>query len=147
MIDLREAQVKIDGVPLIRALRGESITSPPSTRRPAVAKSKFSQVSQSKNPEIEVLKHRNATVVTPIINSIAEKLFHGLSAAGEVENSDPDDELVADKPFMHRGNPSSMRWIGQPDEHGLYEQLKIDGVTYTVSPIFFTLKTYAYPLP
>lgn len=109
----------------------------PSNRRPGLAKAKSLQVLRSKNPEIEVLKHRNATVVTPIINSIAEKLFHGLSAVGEVEHGDPDDDFFVDKPFMHRGNPSSIRWIGQPDEHGLYEQLKIDGVTYTVCPIFF----------
>lgn len=99
---------------------------------------------------MEVLKHRNATVVTPIVNSIAEKLFHGLSAAGKVEHDDPDDELVADEPFMHRGNHSYIRWIGQPDEHGLYKQLKIDGVTYTVSPTFLAtplLKACADLLP
>ncbi|KZP21168.1 S-adenosyl-L-methionine-dependent methyltransferase [Athelia psychrophila] len=132
LIDLRDAQVKIDGVPLIRALRGEPIPSFSSARRLTPGKRKSFQVQRLKNPEMEVLKHRNATVVTPIVNSIAEKLFHGLSAAGKVEHDEPDDELVADEPFMHRGNHSYIRWIGQPDEHGLYKQLKIDGVTYTV---------------
>ena len=83
---------------------------------------------------MEVLKHRNATVVTPIVKSIGDKLFHGLSAAGNRELEVVEDYTLQERHRMHRGNPASIRWGCQPDENGLYEQVIIDGVTYAVRP-------------
>ncbi|KAF7965632.1 hypothetical protein HWV62_42606 [Athelia sp. TMB] len=127
--DLQDARINIEKVPLIRTLRGKPILLPP---RPSSGKKRPSQTSRSKDLEIEVLKHRNPTVVTPIVKSIGDKLFHGLSAAGHGELDVLEDDTLQKRHRMHRGNPASIRWECQPDENGLYKQVIIDGVAYSV---------------
>lgn len=92
--------------------------------------------SRIANTEKEVLKHRNSTVVTPVVGHIASNLFkRSLVIAGSPTFDDVDDHVAAeiDNVRAHHSDPKSMRW-GDSAEGvpGYYSSVTMDGVTYQV---------------
>ena len=89
------------------------------------------------NKEKEVLKHRNSTVVTPVVAHIAKNLFERpLVIAGSLTFDDMDDHVAAemDNIRAHRSDPKSMEWGDEdPMEPGYYSCVTMDGVTYWAS--------------
>jgi DNA (cytosine-5)-methyltransferase 1 len=138
--ELREQErIKVDRVPLIKTLRGEldlytEDTAAQSPSRSASPRKKHNQPSKSSNPEAEVLKHRNPTVVTPLVSNIAAMLFErALRVAGQLEHDDIEDDTASDiDDFMHHDNPEFIEWLEPAEAEGYYESVDMDGVTYSV---------------
>jgi DNA (cytosine-5)-methyltransferase 1 len=88
----------------------------------------------SSNPEAEVLKHRNPTVVTPLVSNIAGMLFERtLRVAGQLEYDSVDHDEPSDfDDFMHHGDPESIAWLEPAEAEGYYQSVDMDGVTYSV---------------
>ncbi|TFY78084.1 hypothetical protein EWM64_g5932 [Hericium alpestre] len=149
--DLQAQGIKLGRVPLIRGLfpadtadaasgaRLESAVSLPG-KRSKVVRSVDRQQDESmvQNLEMEVLKHRNTTVVLPTVKRLADGLFdHPLKVikndrAGTARASS---NMDVDPPVVHLANPK-MTWrervVGVP---GHYPSVKIDGVVYTVGDV------------
>jgi DNA (cytosine-5)-methyltransferase 1 len=81
-----------------------------------------------------VLKHRNPTVVTPLVSSIAAMLFkRTLLVAGQLEQDDAEDDAASDfDGFMHHDDPESIEWLQPTEVEGYYESVDMDGVKYSV---------------
>jgi len=149
--ELREqAEIKIERVPLVRTLRGdtgayiEDATSSRSVSRSVSPRKKASQPSVSTNPEREVLKHRNPTVVTPLVACIAKTLFERtLSVAGQLQKDDVEDDVASDVgiDYMHHDDPESMVWLEPTRVEGYYQSIDMDGVIYSVSLRCFSMST------
>lgn len=84
-----------------------------------------------------MLKHRNPTVVTPLVADIAKMLFERtLSVAGQLEKDDEEVPL-AKEVFIesaHHGDPDYIEWLESDEVAGYYKSVEMDGVTYSVSP-------------
>jgi DNA (cytosine-5)-methyltransferase 1 len=94
------------------------------------------------NPEREVLKHRNPTVVTPLVSCIAKTLFERtLSVAGQLERDDIEEDAAAANDvgadYTHHGDPDSIKWLEPANVDGYYQSVDMDGVVYSVSFGFF----------
>lgn len=92
------------------------------------------------NPEHEVLKHRNPTVVTPLVSCIAKTLFERtLSVAGQLEKDDIENDVASDigVDYMHHDDPDSIEWVEPADVDGYYLSVDMDGVVYSVSFKFY----------
>jgi DNA (cytosine-5)-methyltransferase 1 len=91
------------------------------------------KTSKMSDKEKEVLKHRNLTVVTPVVSRIAKNLFKGsLEVAGSNSFNDKDEDVAAeiDNIQSHHSDPESMRWVRK--NHNCLHVI-MDGVTYSVS--------------
>ena len=139
MDDLRDDnKIKLDKVPLVRSLRGQSTSSFADERHAVELPRKKNQASKSKtsNPEREVLQHRNNTVVTPLVGRIAATVFDRvLSVAGQLE-ADPtieDSAVHFVEELEHHNDPESIEWLEPTSVDGLYQSVKMDGVIYSVS--------------
>jgi DNA (cytosine-5)-methyltransferase 1 len=138
--ELRDQErIRIDRVPLIKALRDESgfyaeDDFSPSSSRSVSPRKKPLQPLKSSNPEVEVLKHRNPTVVTPLVSNIAAMLFERtLRVAGQLEHDDIEDDAASDiDDFMHHDDPESIDWLEPAEAAGYYKSVDMDGVTYSV---------------
>ncbi|KAF8643762.1 hypothetical protein AX16_008781 [Volvariella volvacea WC 439] len=89
--------------------------------------------------EKSVLKHRNNTVVTPIVSRIAQGLFRPqLEVAGATSEELADQRLVhiLDDVKAHHMDPESMKW-GQPiaKGSGYYYSIIMDGVVYEIGDV------------
>jgi DNA (cytosine-5)-methyltransferase 1 len=140
--ELRDQErIRIDRVPLIKYLRGgsgfyaEETLSRPSSSSMSPRK-KYTQSSKSNNPEAEVLKHRNPTVVTPLVSTIAAMLFERtLRVAGQLERDDTEDDADDSfDDFMHHDDPESIEWLEPAGAEGYYDSVDMDGVIYSVGP-------------
>jgi DNA (cytosine-5)-methyltransferase 1 len=138
--ELRDQEgIKVERVPLIKTLRGVSgsyaeDTPPPSASRSTSPRKNTAQSSKSGNLEAEVLKHRNPTVVTPLVSSIAATLFERtLRVAGQLEHDDIQDDASDFDAFMHHDDPESIEWSEPAEVEGYYESVEMDGVKYSVS--------------
>ncbi|KAG6876747.1 hypothetical protein C0993_000724 [Termitomyces sp. T159_Od127] len=82
--------------------------------------------------EMEVLKHRNTTYVTPIVSQIMKNLFSVPLHFAEIPIIEDDSEVITeiDNVKTHHMNPTSMRW-GRA-EGDMFSSLTIDGVEYCV---------------
>jgi DNA (cytosine-5)-methyltransferase 1 len=135
--ELREQEgIRIERVPLIKTLRGGSgFYAEDTSRSPSRSpRKKLTQSSKPSNPEAEVLKHRNPTVVTPLVSSIAAMLFkRTLLVAGQLEQDDAEDDAASDfDGFMHHDDPESIEWLQPTEVEGYYESVDMDGVKYSV---------------
>jgi hypothetical protein len=95
---------------------------------------KHTQPAKSGNPEAEVLKHRNPTVVTPLVSNIAVMFFkHTLRVAGQLDSDDADDDATGDfDNFIHHDDPESIVWMEPAEVKGYYESVDMDGKRYSV---------------
>ena len=91
-----------------------------------------------------MLKHRNATVVTPLVSIIAAMLFERtLRVAGQLEQNSVEDDATDDvDDFMHRDDPDSIEWLEPAEVEGYYQSVDMDGVTYSVSYCLFCLCSF-----
>lgn len=97
------------------------------------------------NKELEVLKHRNQTVVTPVVGRISGNVYNGhqLAVAGELDSNE-DDHLknvtfVSETP-THKFDPESIEWgniVHEEDGTTYFESAILDGVEYTVRFLLF----------
>lgn len=141
--ELREQEgIGINRVPLIRTLREgqgdfiEYTLTSRSSSRSVSPRRKSTRLSVSNNPEREVLKHRNPTVVTPIVSCIAKTLFERtLRVAGQLEKDDIEDDAASDvgADRIHHEDPHSIEWLDSTDIDGYYLSVSMDGVVYSVS--------------
>lgn len=95
--------------------------------------------SRAMNVEREVLKHRNETVVTPIVARIAKSLFErALEVAGQSRFDEIDDDVAMeiDDVQAHHLNPKNMQWGEREFEDKSYDTVIMDGVTYSVRILF-----------
>ncbi|KAI0042682.1 hypothetical protein FA95DRAFT_1575568, partial [Auriscalpium vulgare] len=128
--------IKLNRVPLVRHLVSTDglLADLPSLPQPGSSRASLASASRvESNQELEVLKHRNGTVVTPHIQSIASELFHRtLELAGQASSEDPIDDYHVRARKVHLSNPSSIEWGERVGAPGHYRTVKLDGVTYRV---------------
>ncbi|GLB34766.1 putative cytosine specific DNA methyltransferase replication foci [Lyophyllum shimeji] len=107
-----------------------SLISPCKSRR----KHRRAGASQHTDREREVLRHRNTTVVTPVVSRIAKYLFKGsLEVAGSFAMDDADVATEMDQIQVHHADPASMIWGHDDPEEGMYfRSVIMDGVEYFV---------------
>jgi DNA (cytosine-5)-methyltransferase 1 len=104
------------------------------------SRKKGAQSAKPSNPEAEVLKHRNPTVVTPLVSNIAAMLFERtLRVAGQLEHDDAETDTGDFDDFMHHDDPESIEWLEPAEVEGYYESVNMDGVMYSVGPSHFYL--------
>lgn len=91
---------------------------------------------------MDVLSHRNQTVVTPKVGKVAAKLFERtLQVAGQslLENHEADDEEELNRAIQdtraHNANPESVRWGERSGHDDYYTSIIMDDVTYSVGQI------------
>lgn len=86
------------------------------------------------NQEKAVLMRRATTVVTPIVGSIAEKLYRNrMEVAGTLEKDDTPLREVEENIKSHYDNPESIVW-GDRIAKRHYATVHLDGVEYQVCP-------------
>ncbi|KAI0064526.1 S-adenosyl-L-methionine-dependent methyltransferase [Artomyces pyxidatus] len=136
LADLREQGIKLGRVPLIRFLMDRS--SQTLLHDDYAVPHRISRAERiDSNPEKEVLKHRNPTVVTHTVGEISEDLFNRtLQLAGQAVLDDSfNDEPVIDKAALHLGNPSSIKWVKHAGHSGFFRSVKIDGAIYGIGNV------------
>ncbi|KAF4603394.1 hypothetical protein EYR38_003807 [Pleurotus pulmonarius] len=92
------------------------------------------------NKELEVLKHRNQTVVTPIVGRISGNVYNGhqLTIAGELDSNEddhPKNVTFASETPTHKFDPESIEWgnvVHEEDGTTYFESAFLDGVEYTI---------------
>ncbi|KAF9469258.1 hypothetical protein BDZ94DRAFT_1244081 [Collybia nuda] len=134
-----ETGIRIARVPLVKSVVGSHDfnfvdTPPPRGSNSKSKKNHHSNASKMSDKEKEVLKHRNLTVVTPIVSRIAKNLFKGsLEVAGVTDFNEKDEDVAAeiDNTQSHHSDPESMQWIDENNGDG-YVGVIMDGVTYLV---------------
>ena len=102
---------------------------------------RFSRNQSGKHLELEILKHRNMTVITPTIAKIAKSLFsQQMIIVGRHLKRNTDDEVGTEctdddrtpSPFVHSASPN-IRWgkplLGYP---GYYKSVFLDEIEYRV---------------
>ncbi|EGO21115.1 hypothetical protein SERLADRAFT_417509 [Serpula lacrymans var. lacrymans S7.9] len=134
--ELREDEkINLFRVPIMRTLFGQEFlyNEEIGTKRPPLKRTSTSRF----NIEMDVLKHRNQTVVTPVVASISQQLFERvLKIAGKslaedhMEEDEPSPAHHA--PFIHAANPSSIQWLEQANHPGYFTSVLIDGRQYSV---------------
>jgi DNA (cytosine-5)-methyltransferase 1 len=91
--------------------------------------------------EKEVLRHRNETVVTPVVARIAKSLFErALEVAGQSRFDEIDDDVAMeiDDVQTHHSDPKNMQWGERVFEDKFYDTVIMDGVVYSVSVLLPT---------
>lgn len=71
-------------------------------------------------------------MVTPIVSSVAKKLFGSLNTAGTLDDHHEAVTDDSDPVFMHQHDPETIEWLEFTDEDGFYSKVVMDGVTYAV---------------
>lgn len=138
--------MKIGRAPLVRHILEEDfqpfLSEESKSRRSILSRTSTQSTPSrsSSNMEREVLKHRNETVVTPIVKRIAKHLFtRHLDVAGEKPIEEIEEGLATeiDEIQAHHLDPKSMVWgdLVFKDEDGIsyYGDITMDEVTYSVS--------------
>lgn len=129
--------ISIRRAPLFRTLLGQQLSyefeSEPkssSSSRPRPQ----SRISSS-NPELQVLEHRNPTVVTTAVARVTELLFEQNIKLANIpvqDDTDMDELRPTHTSLVHLANPNSVKW-GLPTDHpGYYQSVCVDGVVYSV---------------
>ncbi|KAK0196767.1 S-adenosyl-L-methionine-dependent methyltransferase [Armillaria mellea] len=91
------------------------------------------------NQEKAVLMSRATTVVTPIVGSIAEKLYRNrMEVAGTLEKDDTPLRDVEENVQSHYDNPESIVW-GERIERHHYATVHLDGVEYQVGDVVMVM--------
>lgn len=136
-----QSSIRISRVPCIKTIFGPTNIdldvfdhSPRKGKGKAKLQTTISRYKQIANKEKEVLKHRNSTVVTPVLAHIASDLFkRPLVIAGSPAFDNVDGHVAAEINNIraHHSDPKSMAW-GIEDELGYYSSVTMDGVTYWV---------------
>ncbi|KNZ78480.1 DNA (cytosine-5)-methyltransferase 1B [Termitomyces sp. J132] len=103
---------------------------PKSKSLPKSRSKRISTKSTLSDKEMEVLKHRNTTYVTPIVSQIMKNLFSVPLHFAEIPRIEDDPDVITeiDNVKTHHSDPTSMKW-GQA-EGNLYTSLNMDGVEY-----------------
>ncbi|KDR81704.1 hypothetical protein GALMADRAFT_239835 [Galerina marginata CBS 339.88] len=136
-------KIKISRVPAVRELMGSmhdyfdddgfSAQAYPKPRKAILHSTKKHQ-----NKEKEVLKHRNQTFSTPVVNWIARNLFEvPLEVAKSSFDTDTDNitHIVLPHYKGHYSNPSKITWRGKQKSAGIYESVDVDGIIYDIGDI------------
>ncbi|KAG9318606.1 hypothetical protein JVU11DRAFT_699 [Chiua virens] len=139
--DLQEnEQINIRRTPLFRTLLGHQISYDfgPELKASGSSRSRPQSRIPSSNLELQVLQHRNQTVVTAVVARVAKLLFEqNIKLANASDQDDVDmDELDGPRSMhpslVHLSNPDSVKW-GVPAEHsGYYQSVCVDGVVYSI---------------
>ncbi|KAF9495862.1 S-adenosyl-L-methionine-dependent methyltransferase [Pleurotus eryngii] len=103
-------------------------------------KGKGLDTKKHSNKELEVLKHRNQTVVTPIVGRISRNVYNGhqLVVAGELDSNEDDHQknvTFASETPTHKFDPESIEWgniVHKEDGTTYFESAILDGVEYTI---------------
>lgn len=128
--------INIRRTPLFRTLFGHQISYEfePETSSSSSYRSRPQSRITSGDPELQVLEHRNQTVVTPVVARVTELLFEQNIKLANIPAQD-DVDMDAPQPgpsLVHLANPDSVKW-GLPTEHlGYYQSVCVDGAVYSV---------------
>ncbi|KAK0239761.1 hypothetical protein EDD85DRAFT_949593 [Armillaria nabsnona] len=91
------------------------------------------------NREKAVLMRRATTVVTPIVGSIAEKLYRNrMEVAGTLEKDDTPLREVEENVQSHYDNPESIVWGDRIAKHH-YATVHLDGVEYQAGDVVMVM--------
>ena len=129
--------VNIRRTPLFRTLFGHQISYEfePASKSSSSSRSRSQSRLSSSNMELQVLEHRNQTVVTTVVARVTKLLFEQNIKLANIPIQD-DIDMDALQPvhpsLVHLANPNSVKW-GLPTEHpGYYQSVCVDGVVYSV---------------
>lgn len=129
--------INIRRTPLFRALFGHQISYEfePETGSSSSSRSRPQSRIPSGNLELQVLEHRNQTVVTTVVARVTKLLFEQnikLANISVQDDIDTDAPQPARPSLVHLANPNSVKW-GLPTEHlGYYQSVCVDSVIYSV---------------
>jgi DNA (cytosine-5)-methyltransferase 1 len=138
--------INIRRTPLFRALFGHQISYEFEPETSSYRSRPQSRITTG-DPELQVLEHRNQTVVTTVVARVSNLLFEQNI---KLANIPAQDDVDIDPPqpgpsLVHLANPNSVKW-GLPTEHlGYYQSVCVDSVVYSVRlsvpsrPLWFIL--------
>ncbi|KAF9227783.1 S-adenosyl-L-methionine-dependent methyltransferase [Gyrodon lividus] len=142
--ELREdEQINIRRAPVMRTLFGQDTSYEfqeirPRSKPKSGTRSRLQTRLSSGNVELQVLEHRNSTVVTTVVGRVAKLLFEqnikvaGKLIAENIEMDEPESVQANHASIVHVANPVSVKW-GKPAAHpGYYHSVLVDGVVYSV---------------
>ncbi|KAF9246401.1 hypothetical protein BU15DRAFT_70495 [Melanogaster broomeanus] len=142
--ELREDEhINIRRTPVMRTLFGQDVSYEDQEEfKPDSKSGARSYPSQtgtsSTNVELQVLEHRNPTVVTTVVGRVAKLLFEqnikvaGMPMAEDIEMDEPEPVHGNRAPIVHLANPESVKWGKSADHPGYYQSVLVDGVVYSV---------------
>lgn len=137
--ELREDErINIRRAPVIRSLLGQEVSyemQDSRTRRKRTSRSPTWTPQTSANVELQVLEHRNKTVVTPTVGRIAEIFFSkNIKISGNILSDCVETEKNASGivPIVHLTNPNTVKWLEPAAYPGHYLSALVDGVRYSV---------------
>ncbi|KAL4067750.1 hypothetical protein V8B97DRAFT_1915370 [Scleroderma yunnanense] len=139
--ELREDErISIRRAPVIRSLLGQEVSyeMQDSTTHEKPTSGNRLRPSQSRTPanvELQVLEHRNKTVVTPTVGRIAEIFFSKnikVSGNGFSDYLETDNGASGTASIVHHANPNAVKWLKPAAYPGYYLSVLVDGVTYSV---------------
>lgn len=137
--ELREDErINIRRAPVIRSLLGQEVSyemQDSRTRRKRTSRSPTWTPQTSANVELQVLEHRNKTVVTPTVGRIAEIFFSkNIKISGNILSDCVETEKNASGivPIVHLTNPNTVKWLEPAAYPGHYLSVLVDGVRYSV---------------
>ena len=155
MEELREGErINIRRAPLIRFLLGQEVSYEKqewnfNRRRRPSSPTRAPQSRTSSNVELQVLEHRNKTVVTPTVGRIAEVFFSKnikISGNSLSECIEIDKNASGNVSIVHLANPDTVKWLEPAAHPGYYLSVLVDGVTYSVrNYCLYSILTYALP--
>ncbi|KAK0441911.1 S-adenosyl-L-methionine-dependent methyltransferase [Armillaria borealis] len=107
--------------------------------KPYPVSRKDSAPKMPSNQEKAVLMCRATTVVTPIVGSIAEKLYRNrMEVAGTLEKDDTPLREVEENIKSHYDNPESIIWGERIEKHH-YATVHLDGVEYQAGDVVMVM--------
>lgn len=129
--------IDIRRTPLFRSLFAHQLSYEfdPGTKPSSSSHSRLQSRISSSNLELQVLEHRNPTVVTTVVARVTKLLFEQnikLANIPAQDDVDMDAPQPAHPSLVHLANPNSVKW-GLPTDHpGHYQSVCVDGVVYSV---------------
>jgi len=150
--ELREDErINIRRAPVIRSLLGQEVSyemqdSDTHRKRTSRSPAWTPHGHTSANVELQVLEHRNKTVVTPTVGRIAEIFFSkNIRVSGNALSDCVETEKNASDigPIVHLTNPDTVKWLEPAAYPGHYLSVLVDGVTYSVC-IYCLPRTLTY---
>ncbi|KAF8447830.1 hypothetical protein L210DRAFT_978503 [Boletus edulis BED1] len=129
--------INIRRTPLFRSLLGHQVSYEfePDTKSSSSSRSRPQSRSSMANLELQVLEHRNQTVVTTVVSRVTKLLFEqNIKLASLSDHDDIDmDALQPPHPsLVHLANPNSVKWGLPTDQPGYYQSVCVDGVVYSI---------------
>ena len=129
--------INICRTPLFRTLLGHqfSYEFEPQSKSSGSSRPRPQSHISSGNLELQVLKHRNQTVVTTVVSRVTKLLFEQNIKLVDIPGQDDIDmdELRPTLPsLVHLANPNSVKWGLPTDYPGCYQFVCVDGVVYSV---------------